>query len=127
MIGGMTMNKIYLILKRRRFQVLTVLISAIIFSICVYAYLDSQNHIYVSFIESLIGNGVYEVKDNNYHIFDEKYQNAIDEQIDELTKNASIEQPVLVYNPYGTNYNAINIYFGSSVEQIEYQIEVEGY
>lgn len=109
MIGGMTMNKIYLILKRRRFQVLTVLISAIIFSICVYAYLDSQNHIYVSFIESLIGDGVYEVKDNNYHIFDEKYQNAIDEQIDELTKNASIEQPVLVYNPYGTNYNAINI------------------
>lgn len=123
----MTMNKIYLILKSRRFQVLTVLISAIIFSICVYAYLDSQNHIYVSFIESLIGDGVYEVKDNNYHIFDEKYQNAIDEQIDELTKNASIEQPVLVYNPYGTNYNAINIYFGSSVEQIEYQIEVEGY
>ena len=113
------MQKVYCVLKKRKFQILTIIISGIVFGICLYAYLDSQSHIYVSFVESSIDDDVYEVKDNNYDIFDEDYQNAVDEELVELMKEANVEQPVLIYNPYGTNNNAINIYFGTSVDEVE--------
>ena len=121
------MQKVYCVLKKRKFQILTIIISGIVFGICLYAYLDSQSHIYVSFVESSIDDDVYEVKDNNYDIFDEDYQNAVDEELVELMKEANVEQPVLIYNPYGTNNNAINIYFGTSVDEVEYKIEVDGF
>lgn len=121
------MQKIWMMIKKRKFQILIIIVAAICFGICVYAYWDSQNHIYISFTKSQIGDDVYEIKENNYGIFDEEYQNAVYEEIIELSKDASMENPILIYNPFGTNYNAVNIYFGSNVTQIEYQIEVEGF
>lgn len=56
------------------------------------------------------------------------YQEAVDEKIEELLKDDySFQQPLMIYNPYGTNKNSINLYFKTEeAYQVEYVVQVKG-
>lgn len=63
-------------------------------------------------------------------IYSTKYQNKINNQITKLKKykNYTIEHPLLIANPYGTNTTSVYIYFETSDElQATYTIHCDGY
>ena len=63
-------------------------------------------------------------------IYSTSYQNKIYNQIAKLKKykNYTIEHPLLITNPYGTNTTSIYMYFKTSDElQATYTIHCEGY
>lgn len=58
--------------------------------------------------------GVYEIKkDENISIFNEDYQNIIEEKIDVLKESAdyTLEKPLLIHNPYGTGTLSYYLYY----------------
>lgn len=74
--------------------------------------------------------GVYEVKtDEDINIFNLTYQDVIDEKIKELKEldNYSLENPLIIYNPYGTGSQSYYVYLGKSYDDLSYKISVEGY
>lgn len=74
--------------------------------------------------------GVYEVKkDENISIFNEDYQNIIEEKIDALKDSAdyTLENPLLIHNPYGTVTLSYCLYYTYSDEDLDYKIVTEGY
>lgn len=61
-----------------------------------------------------MGNNIKCIKTKEYvNIFNQKYQNIVDEKItDELNENEyTFDNPLIIYNPYGTNKLSVNIYF----------------
>lgn len=63
-------------------------------------------------------------------IYSTKYQNKINNQIAKLKKykNYTIEHPLLIANPYGTNTTSVYMYFETSNElQATYTIHCDGY
>lgn len=78
-----------------------------------------------------ISSNVYTVKKSKYiKTYNTLYQNSIDEEIEKLTNKNSytLNDPLMIYNPYGTNTNSLNIYFATEEETtISYKIEVDGY
>lgn len=63
-------------------------------------------------------------------IYSTKYQNKINSQINQLKKykNYTIEHPLLIANPYGTNTTSVYMYFETSDElQATYTIHCDGY
>ena len=63
-------------------------------------------------------------------VYSTKYQNKINSQIAKLKKykNYTIDYPLLIANPYGTNTTSIYMYFETSDElQATYTIHCEGY
>ena len=82
----------------------------------------------VNFVEN--DEGVYEVeKDEEISIFSEDYQNIIEEKIEELKDKAdyTLEDPLLIHNPYGTGSLSYYLYYTDSDEDLDYKIETEGY
>ena len=74
--------------------------------------------------------GVYEVKkDEDISIFSEDYQNIIEEKIDALKDSAdyTLENPLLIHNPYGTGSLSYYLYYTDSDKTLDYKIETEGY
>lgn len=74
--------------------------------------------------------GIYEVKkDEDISIFSEDYQNIIDEKIDALKDSSdyTLEDPLLIYNPYGTGSLSYYLYYNSNDNDLDYKIETEGY
>ena len=74
--------------------------------------------------------GVYVVeKDEDISIFSEDYQNIIEEKIDALKDSAdyTLEDPLLIYNPYGTGALSYYLYYTDSEEDLDYKIETKGY
>lgn len=65
--------------------------------------------------------------EQDYDIFDMDYQNFIAELVANEAKKASVDNPFLIYNPFGTNNNAINVYFNDEVKNVSYTIKTEGY
>lgn len=63
----------------------------------------------------MIGSKVLSVnKVDEVDIYSEEYRTVISEKINELLENEySFENPLLIYNAYGTNNSSINIYFKS--------------
>lgn len=82
-------------------------------------------------LDSNIGNNVYTTKRNKYiEIYNNLYQNSIDKKIDKLLAKNSYTpvSPLMIYNPYSTNANSVNIYFTTEEEStITYKIDVDGY
>ena len=73
----------------------------------------------VNFVEN--NEGVYEVeKDKEISIFSEDYQNIIEEKIEELKDKAdyTLEEPLLIHNPYGTGSLSYYLYYTDSDEDI---------
>ena len=82
----------------------------------------------VNFVEN--NEGVYEVeKDEEISIFSEDYQNIIEEKIEELKDSAdyTLENPLIIHNPYGTGSLSYYLYYTDSDEDLDYKIETEGY
>ena len=72
-----------------------------------------------------MGKDIYKVyKNENISIFNLKYQEVINEKIEELvSKN---EDKLIIYNPYGTNKLSFNIYFKDEFkDSMEYTISVD--
>lgn len=82
----------------------------------------------VKLVDSDINDNVLKVsKDKDIKIYNMLYQKVIDEMIGKQSK-ASINDPFIVYNPYGTNNNSINFYFKTDNKvKVSYKIEVDGF
>lgn len=68
-------------------------------------------------------------KDENISIFNEDYQNIIEEKIDALKDSVdyTLENPLLIHNPYGTGTLSYYLYYTYSGEDLDYKIVTEGY
>ena len=107
--------------------ILAIGILSIIFGRSIYNnYLKNDDEI--SFVYS---DGVYEVnKDEDTSIFTSDYQDTIEEKIDELKDdgNYTIDNPLIIYNPYGTGSLSYYIYYTSDEDsQLSYRISTDGY
>ena len=75
------------------------------------------------------GLNVYMVEKNRkISIYNKHYRKAIDENIERLKEEAyyTLEEPLLLFNPYGTNNVGLNIYFETEKElKVEYTIRVK--
>ena len=74
--------------------------------------------------------GVYEVTtDEDLSIFNLSYQNVIEKKIEMLkaSEDYSLENPLLIYNPYGTGSLSYYVYLGDSYDDLSYKISSEGY
>lgn len=103
--------------------------------ICYFCFLDHtkeewwiKSHISFKQDERL-GDSIYTVKkDERISIFDLKYQEIVENMIEDKRNSTSytIDAPLMIYNPYGTNLNAINVYFEKEKEEIvSYTVSVE--
>ena len=80
--------------------------------------------------ESSINKNIYVVEKNeNINIYNMLYQKVMKEKITSLPEyNSDIDNLLMIYNPYGTNNNAVNIYFKTSdYYKLDYKIKVNGY
>lgn len=74
--------------------------------------------------------GVYEVQtDEDIDIFNLVYQDVIENKINTLkiSDNYSLENPLIIYNPYGTGSLSYYIYFGDSYDDLSYKVSAKGY
>lgn len=80
-------------------------------------------------IDESVGDGVYVVEKNEkISVFNMKYQQVVDENIDLLLEENeyTVDNPLLVVNPYGTNNLGVNIYFKTDTESmVSYTISVD--
>lgn len=84
-----------------------------------------NKNIKIAYNEKL-GKKIMSIKTKDYvNIFSEKYQKIVDNKINELIRknNYTLDNPLLIYNPYGTNTLSINIYFNTdSNVKVSYNI-----
>ena len=74
--------------------------------------------------------GLYEVKtDEEINIFNLAYQDVIEEKINELKgmDDYSLENPLIIYNPYGTGSQSYYVYLGHSYDDLNYKVSADGY
>lgn len=76
-----------------------------------------------------IGSNVLSVnKLNDIDIYSDAYRTIIDEKINNLkdNENYTLDNPLLIYNAYGTNSSSINIYFNTDEESyLKYTIDCD--
>ncbi len=75
------------------------------------------------------GKEIYEVKASKDVVYTNMlYQEVVEEKIKNQQSNTTdFNHPFMIYNPYGTNKNSLNIYFETKEEQeVEYTVKVEG-
>lgn len=89
-----------------------------------YNYLEK--HIKLSYNQS-IGTMIVS-KPEDVNIFTTNYQKIVDNLINKALEsgNYSFENPLIIYNPYGTNKNAVNVYTNEDVD-ITYKVSVDNY
>ena len=77
----------------------------------------------------VFGNNIYQVKKNKrISTFSKNYRKAIDENIERLKSEAyyTLEEPLLILNPYGTNKLGLNIFFETEEDaKLEYTVRVK--
>ena len=77
--------------------------------------------------------GVYEVNtintDEDLTIFNLVYQDVIESKIEELknSENYSLDNPLIIYNPYGTGSLSYYVYLGKDYDDLSYTIKTDGY
>lgn len=80
-------------------------------------------------VDDAIGDNVYVVKkDERISAFNMKYQQVVDENINSLIeKNEyTVDNPLLIVNPYGTNNLGVNIYFKTDEDSsVAYTISID--
>ena len=75
-------------------------------------------------------DGVYEVNtDEDISIFNLVYQDVIENKINDLKASGdySIENPLIIYNPYGTGNQSYYVYLGDGYDNLSYTISTDGY
>ncbi len=81
--------------------------------------------------KSTINNNVYIInKNKSIEVYNMLYQQNVTKKISSgLEKNDyTADNPLMIYNPYGTNNNSINIYFkDDNITLTSYKIEAKGY
>ena len=78
--------------------------------------------------DSSLGKNIYAVnKPDEIEIFDMNYQEVIQNKLDVLLEDEySFEQPLFIYNLYGTNTLGLNVYFSSNEgSEVQYTIHVD--
>lgn len=84
-----------------------------------------------SIIKTNINEYTYStMKDKHITTYNTLFQEEIDNKINDLLKNNNytIDNPLMIYNPYSTNTNSINLYFNTDTEEeLSYKIEVDGF
>ena len=84
-----------------------------------------------SIIKTNINEYTYStMKDKHITTYNTLFQEEIDNKINNLlkTNNYTIDNPLMIYNPYSTNTNSINLYFNTDTEEeLSYKIEVDGF
>lgn len=84
-----------------------------------------------SIIKTNINEYTYStMKDKHITTYNTLFQEEIDNKINDLlkTNNYTIDNPLMIYNPYSTNTNSINLYFNTDTEEeLSYKIEVDGF
>ena len=124
-------------------KILIIVSSAIIFTILIiinktYQKKLDQNIKKVSWLRKNvsitknyhIGSNILSVnKTDKINIYSDAYRKVIDEKISELTsKDYSVNNPLMIYNAYGTNTNSLNIYFYTNdYVKVSYSIMVDNY
>ena len=91
-----------------------------------YEWIDSHTKLVKN---GIFGNNIYQVKKHKkISIFSANYRKAIDEDIKKLKEEDfyTLEEPLLILNPYGTNTVGLNIYFETENEaKLEYTVRVK--
>ncbi|MDQ0359366.1 aryl-sulfate sulfotransferase [Breznakia pachnodae] len=74
-----------------------------------------------------MGDDIYEVEiPEEGDIYSDNYQQVIDEKLEELSEK--IEEPVLVYNPYGSgNSSFVLLTSNNEIKSLDYTIQTDGY
>lgn len=112
---------------KRKYKKFFVVLLAGCVLVALFVFQNESNHT-ITIVDSDIGDEVKEVKVNgDYSIFDETYQQNVLALILKQLVNTSVENPFLIYNPFGTNYNAVNVYFNEQIKSLDYTIYVDGY
>lgn len=78
-------------------------------------------------LDNDLGANIYSVSNKKkISIYNLNYQKVIDEEINKLLENSyTIDNPLIILNPYGTNNLGVNIYFDSEEElEVSYIISV---
>lgn len=85
----------------------------------------------ISLVESDINDEVLKVDaPKDISTYNMLYQKVVDNKINNtLTTNYyTLENPLIIYNPYKTNKNSVNIYFNTEKKvKIRYTVKVDGY
>ncbi len=127
------------ILKKILYGILVILVLgvAIFFGIRVFDLKRSSDlkdidflNSHIDIIDSEIASSVKEVKkDNDMDIYDMNYQNVISRKINDLLlDDYTADKPLIIYNPYGTNNNSVNIYFKTEKpSSVSYTVKVDGF
>ena len=80
-------------------------------------------------LDSTLGSNIYSVtREEHISIYNMKYQQVVGEYLDALLNDTdyTMEDPLIVFNPYGTNNLGANIYFDTEEEAlVSYTISVE--
>lgn len=75
-----------------------------------------------------LGKNIYSVsKPDAVEVFDMVYQDVIQDKLDVLLEDEySFDDPLMIYNPYGTNSLGLNLYFTTDQEsEVSYTIHVD--
>ncbi len=73
------------------------------------------------------GDDIFSIfKHNKIKVYNLNYQEAVDERIEEVLDGSyTIEYPLVIYNPYGTNNLGVNVYFNTEEDmEISYTVSV---
>lgn len=84
-----------------------------------------EKHISISSDCDEMGNNIKCIKTKDYvDIFNQNYQKVVEEKINEELKNNkyTFENPLIIYNPYGTNRLSVNVYFSDEKEDLSYTV-----
>jgi len=74
------------------------------------------------------GENIYSVsKDDSILPYNENYRTVMDELMEELNSEAyAMDEPLIIYNPYGTNNLSVNVYFTTAVDsKVSYVVSVD--
>lgn len=87
---------------------------------------DSKNNVKVQ-VDTSLGENIYSVENiNNLNVYSEEFRTAIDEAYGNLEKGRyNFENPLIVYNLYGTNKLSVNLKFSTwKASYLRYTIKV---
>ena len=79
-------------------------------------------------LDSDFGENIYSIKkDESILPYNEHYRAVIDVLLEDVMEEShSFDAPLMIYNPYGTNNLAVNVYFNTAADsEISYSISVD--
>ena len=127
-------------MKNNHLKILIIAVIIILLSSFLWGYIyvnkkesDENNQQKVDYAikiikDSTFGDNIYNINSTKKDILEIEYQNQIYENIDKMLRHNAytFNNPLIIYNPYGTNLLGINIYFKSnSFKKLSYKITTD--